>query len=97
MKSDELFSWSNLFFQSALLAFEAQAVICLRLTCLATGGPRAQAEASRMITEKIDALADGQRMMIGAAWRGDPELGAKRLLSMYRRRVEANRVRLTAW
>jgi hypothetical protein len=81
--------------QSAWLGLEAQQVIALRMACFAAGGATAQAEASRMITEKFEALADGQVMMMGAALRGEPELGAKRLMGMYRRRVRANRARLS--
>jgi hypothetical protein len=81
--------------QSAWLGFEAQQVIALRLACFAAGGSKAQAEASRMVTEKFEALADGQVMMLGAALRGEPDAGAEKLVGMYRRRVRANRTRLS--
>ncbi len=82
--------WFDLF----MLSIEAQQVIMLRLTHFATGAPGACAEASRMITEKIEALADGQHMMTLALMRGDPEAGVERLVVMYRNRVRANRARL---
>lgn len=48
-----------------------------------------------MVTEKFEALADGQVMMLGAALRGEPDAGAEKLVGMYRRRVRANRTRLS--
>ena len=49
-------AWFALSSQAALLGFEAQAVMGLRLARLAGGGPTARAEASRMYTEKVQAL-----------------------------------------
>jgi hypothetical protein len=85
----------SLCLQGAWLSWEAQEVIVLRLARLAAGGPKAQAEASRMVMEKLAAFADGQVMMLGATLRGEPEVGAESLLGMYRRRVRANRLRLS--
>src|SRR5215213_9517895 len=41
-----------------LLTLEAQAVIGLRLGLMSLGGPRAQVEAQRMVTEKVLALVE---------------------------------------
>ncbi len=95
MKFDWAGQWFRMVMDGAWLGFEAQEVIALRLACFALGGPTAQAEASRMITEKFEALADGQVMMFGAALRGELEVGAESLLGMYRCRVHANRLRLS--
>ncbi len=95
VKMEWALPWFRMFIQGASLGFEAQEVIALRLACFAAGGPIAQAEASRMIIEKFEAMADGQAMMLGATLRGEPEAGAESLLGMYRQRVQANRVRLS--
>jgi hypothetical protein len=87
--------WIGLLMQGAWLGFEAQQVIALRLAKLAAGGPSAQIEASRMVLEKLEAMADGQFVMMGAAMRGEPEQGVESLLVMYRRLVRANRLRLS--
>ncbi len=76
-------SWLNM----AMLAAESQEVIGLRLMKLAVGGPKARAEASRMVTEKIEAAhhATG-RLLMGAS----PDS----LVVGYRRKVRANSRRL---
>lgn len=81
-------------FGPALLAFEAQQVIALRLAKLALGGPAARREAEQMVTEKMDAAALAGRMMSVAMWRGAQDGGAGQVVRMLRRRVRANRKRL---
>jgi hypothetical protein len=80
--------------QSALLGLSAQQVIARRLTLLAAGNARSRREATRMVSEKIGALAESQALMLAATLRGDPAGGAKRAMKLYRRRVDANRRRL---
>lgn len=75
------------------LGAEASAVIALRMMKIASGGKGGEAEAGRMISEKIDAGLDLQRM----AMTGGLDLsgrGAARTLGYYRRKVRANRRRL---
>lgn len=76
-------------FAVAMLAFEAQKVIELRLVKLSWGGTAAQAEASQMVSEKISALIEmtGSLMLGGsldavvARYREDVAENAKRLTS----------------
>lgn len=50
-------NWIQLMFDAALLGVEAQRVIGLRLMKLSAGGPAAQAEALRMVSEKTAGLS----------------------------------------
>ena len=52
--------WFALSSQAALLGLEAQRVNALQLMRLAAGGASAQSEASRMITERMEALGEAQ-------------------------------------
>jgi hypothetical protein len=71
-----------------LLALEAQRVVALRMTHMASGGTRAQAEAQRMVTEKILAAMRTWPML----WlHGSPS----KALGHYRSRVRANERRLS--
>ena len=72
----------------AMLAFEAQTVVQLRLMKLAWGGPAAQAEASQMISEKISASIEAAgSLMLG----GSPDA----VVARYREHVAENTKRLT--
>jgi hypothetical protein len=75
------------------LGVEASSVIALRMMKIAAGGKGGDAEATRMISEKINAGLDLQRM----AMTGDLSLsprGAAKALGYYRRKIRANRRRL---
>ncbi|GJD96275.1 hypothetical protein [Methylobacterium iners] len=55
-------------FAVAMLAYESQTVVALRLVKLAWGGPAAQAEASQMISEKISASMEAAgSLMLGGS------------------------------
>lgn len=76
-----------------LLGAEASSVIALRMMKIGAGGKSGEAEAGRMISEKIDAGLALQRM----AMSGGIDLsgrGAAKTLGYYRRKVRANRRRL---
>ena len=76
--------WLNL----ALLAVESQQVIALRMMRLAGGGKMAEAEIQRMTAEKVTAMTEaGVKLMTGGS--------ADSVVSDYRRKVRANRRRLT--
>lgn len=76
-------SWFNL----TMLAMESQQVIAMRMVKLAMGGPKAQAEASLMVSEKVAAAAlAGGRLMSGATHDS--------VVQGYRRKVKANARRL---
>ena len=73
---------------ATLLALEAQRVVALRMAAMASGGARAQAEAQRMVAEKIWAAIHAWPMI----WRdGSPS----KVLGHYRSRVRANERRLS--
>ncbi len=79
----------------AWLAFEAQQVIALRLMTLAMGGPAACREAQDMVTEKVDAWGNAAGLLAAASLRGAADGGASDVVRMLRRKVRANRKRLT--
>ena len=75
-------------FGLTMLAAEAQQVIWLRCLKLAAGGPAASTEARRMTTEKFVAAAQAAG---GIMVQETPH----RLVNRYRKRVRANRRRLS--
>ena len=94
MSHKSVTSWSELAFDSWMLASEAAVVIWMRSLRLMMGGPRAQREAERMVAEKLVANLD----LIPAILRDGPpsspeEIGA-RAVAHYRKPVTANRRRL---
>jgi hypothetical protein len=59
--------WLNcldLSLQTMLLGMEAHAVIGLRLSKIAAGGPTAMTEAHQMVTEKMSALAEAAGTLV---------------------------------
>ena len=76
------------------LGLEAQTVIALRLLKLATGALRPE-EARRMVSEKIDAAIVANGHLTTALLSGAPADGPRKALSHYRRKVRANRRRLS--
>ena len=98
-KAKSLLPWpnmalANMAVQSAMLAFEAQQVIGLRLAKLAQGGPEVAREARLMVTEKLDTLAESGQLMMQATLGGNEDFGAADVMQLYRRKVRANRRRL---
>ena len=81
-------TWWKLGMDTTMLVLESQAVIGLRMAKLAAGGTAAQAEAQRMVGEKIAAAGEAA-MLIAAGG------STQRVVSGYRRKVRANRRRLT--
>jgi len=73
--------------QTMLLGLEAHAVIGLRLSKIAEGGPAAVAEAQQMVTEKINALAEAAGTL---AVNGSFLM----VVSRFRTHVRANEARL---
>ena len=72
---------------TVMLGLEAQRVIGLRLIKLSGGGPAAQAEALRMISEKTAALAEaGMTLARGGS--------AGSVIRRYRTHVRSNKRRL---
>lgn len=86
--------WLKLGFDTAALGMEAAQVMSLRMAKLATGGPAADAEARRMVSEKVEAASALQALaMTGALGFTAPQV-ASRTLTHYRRKVRQNRRRL---
>ena len=88
--------WLGLAFKAIELGIEAQSVIALRVMRLAAGGARGRAEASRMVAEKVGALAEAQTAAAAAILTGRRQkVVAGKVLNTYKKRVRANRRRLT--
>jgi hypothetical protein len=87
--------WMSLTLDAAQLGLEAQNVIALRLIHLAVGGPSAQAEAKRMVIEKATTFLEAQLATAASLMSGRGHSAPRQALGLYRRRVRANRRRLS--
>jgi hypothetical protein len=87
--------WLGLGVDAWALGFEASTVIGLRMMKLAAGGAAAQAEASLMLREKIEAGLALQAQALTGGLGSTPQMAAARTLKHYRRKVRANRRRLS--
>jgi hypothetical protein len=77
------------------LGLEASSVIALRMMKIAAGGAAAEAEAQRMVSEKIEAgLALQSLFLTGGLGLTAPRV-AHKTIAHYRRKVRANRYRLS--
>ena len=81
-------SWYKLGMDATMLAFESQQVIGMRLIRLAAGGAAGQAEAQRMVTEKVAAAGEAALMVASGA-------STAKVIAGYRRKVRANARRLS--
>ena len=82
--------------RAAQVGWDANVVVAMRLMRLAVGGALAQREAQRMVAEKVTAIAEAQaaaitKMIMG----GGMAVATKSASAVYRRKVRANRRRLT--
>jgi hypothetical protein len=82
-------TWKKLTLDASVLAWEAPQVIALRLLKLARGGPAASREAKRMVTEKAIAFGEAAAKLATGSTAGSVVKG-------YRKKVQANRRRLTS-
>jgi hypothetical protein len=87
--------WLRASFAAWSLGIEASTVIALRAMKIAAGGPDAEDEAKRMVSEKIEAGLDLQTKAMTGALGYTPESATNKTLAHYRRKVRANRRRLT--
>ena len=78
-----------------MLGVEASSVIGLRTLKIAVGGAAGEAEARRMVSEKMDAAIAVQSKVMTGAFGFDAAGAAAKTLAHYRRRVRANRRRLS--
>ena len=89
-------SWIGLSSSAWQAGLEAQQVIGLRVVRLAGGGKPAAAEATRMTSEKIQALWEADAAAAAAMLTGKAAGVPSRTLALYRRKMRANRKRLSA-
>jgi hypothetical protein len=87
--------WIGIGFDAWLLGLEASTVIGLRTLKLAQGGAEAQAEAERMVREKLEAGLALQALAATGGLGATPASASARTVAHYRRRVRANRRRLS--
>jgi len=89
--------WLRVAIDAWFLGLEASNVVALRMVKVALGGPRAKAESSRMVEEKLAALAALQwQMMTGALGLTTLEI-ARGSLRHFRKTVRRNRSRLARY
>ena len=93
MKHPEL-NWMNLALDSWLLAAESSAVVGLRMAKICAGGAAGQAEASRMVTEKIKAAMDLHTLALSGGLGTSLETASSRSVRHYRGLVRSNHRRL---
>jgi hypothetical protein len=83
-------------FDAMRFAVDTQRVIALRMMKLAACDAKAAKEAQGMVTEKISAMMDAHTAATLAMIQGrTPEVVLARAMTPYRKRVRANRVRLS--
>ena len=87
--------WASIGFSAWALGVEASSVIALRTLKIAQGGEAGTAEAERMVREKMEAAAELQRLAFTGGLGLTPATAAKKTLAHYRRKVRANRRRLS--
>lgn len=91
-----MYAWIGLLLDASEMMVEAQQVVALRLEKLAAGGPAATIEAATMIAEKTTVAGEALLAASAAAVKsGDPRRSAAAFLRPYRRKVRANRRRLS--
>ncbi|MDB5480467.1 MAG: hypothetical protein JWO83_1520 [Caulobacteraceae bacterium] len=94
MRKGRLDPWLGVGFDVWTLGVEASGVIGLRALKLAAGGAAAEAEAFRMVEEKIAAGFDLQVKAMSGALGYSPAGAAAKAVGHYRRRVRSNLRRL---
>ena len=89
-------SWLELSIDAWWLGVESATVIGLRSMKLASGGPDAKAEASRIVNEKIATTIEIQTAIMTGQLGTDPLSAGRSVVKRYNRKVSANRRRLTS-
>jgi hypothetical protein len=88
--------WLELSLKAVQTGMEVQSVIALRMLRLATGGARMEAEASRMVTDKVAAAAEAQAVAGVSALSGrSPRVVVSKAPRVVKKRVRANKRRLS--
>ena len=84
------------YFRLLQIAWDANAVVAMRMMRLASGGALAQREMQRMVAEKGLAMTEAQLAAASKVMMGAGVAGATKSASdVYRRKVRANRRRLS--
>jgi hypothetical protein len=84
------------YIRAAQVGWDANVVVAMRLMRLGVGGALAQREAQRMVAEKVTAIAEAQVAAVTKMIKGGGMAAATKSASaVYRRKVRANRRRLT--
>ena len=92
-----MFDVMNVWIEAARFGTDMQRAMALRLMRLASGGPLAESEARRMVSEKVAAFSEAQGAIMTALMTGSSlDTAAARVYAPYRRRVRANSRRLGA-
>jgi hypothetical protein len=87
--------WLRIGLDAWAMGVEASAVVGLRTLKIAAGGPAGQAEAQEMLAEKVQAAVDWQMKAMTGGLGFTPSSAAAKTLTHYRRKVRANRRRLS--
>jgi hypothetical protein len=80
-------------FDASRLWADASMVIALRSWKMMAGGPAAARELERSVSEKVEAGAELAGALVGGRIRS-PEAAARKAVTLYGRKVRANRKRL---
>jgi hypothetical protein len=94
MKRTRANPWIGIGFDAWRLGLEASTVIGMRTLKIAQGGAAGEAEAERMVSEKIKAGMALQSLAFTGGLGLTPASASARTLALYRRKVSANRRRL---
>ena len=85
--------WSRLMFDASRLWADASMVVALRTWKMMAGGPAAARELERAVGEKVEAGAEFAGALAGGRIRS-PKAAARKAVTVYGRKVRANRKRL---
>ena len=87
--------WFGIGMDAWRLGMEASTVIGLRTLKIAQGGAAGQAEAELMVSEKVESAMALQMQALTGALGVTPASASARTIAHYRRKVNANRRRLS--
>lgn len=87
--------WLRAGFDLFSLGLEASSVMMLRGVAMAAGGPEAEKESQRMVSEKLNALIDLQALFLTGRLGTSAPATLNKTVTHYRRKVRANKRRLS--
>ncbi len=88
-------SWVHACYDAWSLGLEASSVVALRTMKIAAGGAASEAEARRMVSEKIEVGLTLQALALTGGLGNSAHSAASKTLAHYRRKVRANIRRLS--